>query len=1016
MRHLKPVSIVSSKVASVAITTLCSLFSNGAYAAPAQDGAESNLKDDIAFARDLARYRYFDLAITWLDDIEKSSKIDAANKNELALARATISRIASQFAASREDRKKFFDEAIQRYHEAIGSMQELDAERGEDVIDGLCTALIDKGKFWVDEIERLKASEGSEADLKAARASAEEAFKEAVKTLNQAYDLLISAAGVDGLPEATVERLNALAQFSIYKKGEAYYNWAATYDATEFSREDYLKKSIEAMNDYIWEAGNESIWAFWASYYMGVAELEMARGSAAKNYVEFVPHHEKSLAMLTHTYATDGGVPLENVAEQGLAENELSFVLEVVERAYLSTAQLYRQAANLFEGLGEEPKDLDKLAQSYGVYGDKEWQVKSPVARAALVTALRSAAVASIDDLGARFKKHQFAFGDWGFRAQLEQASAFIDLGSGGRAIETVKDIAQNKKGTLVGLQAQAMLSELLANSSQDQPANVWWLSATGAVSEQRYVDAIEDFHACINAAKTPDEQKQFVVQSWQFIGNCYLQITRRLEAALAFEEGLKTAQALAHEDYIPELANNSYSAWNSRFMETKDPFDQGQRDRVRKIVTDLGASADLQYEIAKESFSTAQIEKDAAKKKAAYEKATEEFKKVTDTSIYFERALVYLARCQDGAGDPDGALKTFDEFMKRVADPANDVGTANKKSKNREIARAEATYYRAGVLLEDKKDFAGALKAVEGYEKSFPNQQPFFPLVQNFRVEAQLGLGKRAEAEAIVLALVKEAPTHAATTAALNQLATSFSEAARIARDAKNDAETEAALKKAAEYLGMNNERTGYASFANLRYVADWYAEIAAYAKKRGNDAERDAAFGQAKENYSRLLDKFGKNASYAKTIENEVMAGYGVVLLGLLDFQAASPIWRKLYDINPRNQQYAENHARCLGGWIEFSNRKFLEHTGTGQHKEAAIVWASLRQALELAGKKRTPDWWNVSTNLVYELYLSGKTNPADKKEAINIISNWKALLPDLGGPPYLECITRIDAELQK
>lgn len=1014
MRHRKPRSNVFAKFAIASFAVVAAV-----QPLRAEEGAGSNLIDDISFARDLARYRYFDLAITWLDDIEKAGGLDASSKNQLALARATISRIASQFAANRDDRKKFFDEAIQRYHEAIGSMQELDAERGVDVIDGLCTALIDKGKFWVDELERLRAEEKPDADQKTARTNAEEAFKEAVKTLNTAYDLLQSAAGGDNVSEAQVEKLNSLSQFSIYKKGEAYYNWASTYDASEFSREDYLTKCIEAMNDYIWEAGNESIWAFWASYYMGVAELELARGSAAKNYAEFVPHHEKGLAMLTHTYESDGGVPLETVAEQNLAENELRFVLEVVERAYFSTAQLYRNAATLFENLGEDPKDLDKIAQSYGVYGDKEWQVKSPVARPALVTALRMAAVASIDDLGARFKKHKFEAGDWGFRAQLEQANAYVDLGSPGKAVATVKDIAQNKKGTLVGLQAQAMLSQLLETSAQgDQPAEVWWLAATGAVSEARYGDAIELFHLCVSAIKSPEEQKQYLVQAWQYIGNCYLQNARRLEAALAFEEGLKGAQTLGKdaEEIVGELAIDAYNAWNSRFMETKDNFDQTQRDRVRKIVTDLGASPDIQYFVARETFTNAQAQKDAEKKKQLFVQATEEFKKVTDTSVYYERAMVYLARCQNESGDIDGSLATFEQFLKRVKDPANDVGSANKKAKNREVALAEASYYRAGVLLQEKKDYAATLTALEGYEKSFPNQEPFFPLVQNFRVQALIGAGKRAEAEQVVLALLKDWPNHAATTASLNQIATAYSDAARAARDAKNDAEIEAALAKSAEYLGKHNDRTGYASFANLRYVADWYAEIGALAKKRGDDAGRDAAYGLAKENYVRLLDKFGKNSSYAKTIESEVMSGYGVVLLGLLDFQAASPIWRKLYDVNPRNQQYAENHAKCLGGWIEFTNKKFLEYTGTGQHKEAAIVWASLRQALELAGKKRAPDWWAVSTNLVYSLYLSGKTNPADKKEAINIIANWKALLPDLGGTPFTECITRIDAELQK
>jgi hypothetical protein len=1014
MRFLKP--LFSTRLASVAqLSVLAAAMTGFSGLAVAQDGANANLSDDIAFARDLARYRYFDLAISWLDDLEKGGKFDAGGKSELGLARATIARIASQFAPKRDERKKYFDEAIGLYRTAIGDMQELDAEKGEDVIDGLCAALIDKGKFWADELLQLRANEAPDADLKTARANAEDAFKEAVKTLNQASDLLSQAAGGSNVPAATVTRLEQLAQFALYRKGEAYYNWAATYDASEFSREDNLKKCIEAMNDYIWEAGNESIWAFWSSYYMGVAEFELSRGSAAKNYAEFVPHHEKALAMLTHTFDPDGGVSLENVAEQGLAENELTFVLEVVERAYLSTAQVYRAAANNFEAMSEEPKDLDKFAQMYAVYGDKEGQVKSPVDRPSLVVALRSAGVARIDELKARFQKHKFEFGDYGYRALLEQASLYVDLGAAGKGVGTVTEIAQKKSGTLVGLQAQAMLSQLLSSDSGAQSAQVWHLSATGAFSESRWLDAIEDFHKCIASATTPEDQKEFAVDAWSKIGVCYLQVSRHLEAALAYEQGLEAARASGMDDLVAELAIDAYNAWSARFTQTKDPFDQGQRDRVRKIVTDLGASPDVQYFVARETFTNAQAEKDAAKKKALYAQAEGEFSKVTDTSIYYERALVYLARCQDDAGNPDKAISTFETFFKRVDDP-NGIAPEGKRAKNREIARAEAVYYRAGVLLIDKKDFAAALKTLDGYEKTFPNQQPFFPLVQNFRVQCQVGLGKRAEAEAIVVAMLKDAPTHAATTSSLNQIATAYSEGARTARDAKNDADIESNIAKAAEYLGMHNEKTGFASFANLRYVADWHAELAELSRKKGDDAARDASYGRAKENYARLLDKFGKNAAFAKTIETEVMAGYGKVLIGLQDFQTASPIWRKLYDANRRNQEAAENHAKCLGGWIEFSNRKFLEITGTGQHKEAALVWADLRKALELANQKHTPGWWYVSTQLVYELYLSGKTNPADSKEALNIINNWKALLPELGGTPSKECLLRIEVELQK
>lgn len=965
-----------------------------APAPPAEGQPGENLSSDIHFAQDLARWRYFDLAVEWLADLEGKGGLDAAARGRVSLAKATIARLAADWATTREGRKRYYDEGVTHYASALEALgAEMSAEKGEAIVDGLASLLISKGKFYTEEIDRLTAEEAKADDVTAARVAAEEAFKEAVKALNGAYTALKEIEPADpGNLTPEEARIQDLTMFALYRRGESYFFWGLLYPPKDANREDYLNKCAEALVDYQWEAGDESIFSLYAYLYQGLAEFELGRGDPDR-----APEHdEKALASLTHIYS-ENGILFDDLAK--LAPEERSFVAELAEKAYLGAARLYREAANRIEASSTigEADDLSKIASVYAL------ELPAPVLKPALVTGLRNAAIAAITDYEARFQKAKLARSDHGQRALLEKARTMLDAGNSGGALAIVNEVAKATERSLVGVEANSLLAEIAAGGSVTLSPEVLARAADGFLSDAKYADAIAAFHQVLGALKSDTDRAAFAGEAWTKIGGCYETLGRYLEAALAYEQGLKDTPA--SDDKYGELALAAYNAWDRRYRETKQDFDQKERNRVRDLVTKLGISGDLQFLVAREAFSDALATKDEAERAKKHVAAAAEFDKVADSSNYYERALVYKARSLAGTGKNDEAVKVFDQLLARIADPKFGVALDKKKSVQRDIAAAEGVFYRASVLQELDRH-ADVLKSLEGYESKFSKQQAFFPNVNLLRVQASVGAGKVAEAEQLLAALKADSPDGAPTVSAMNLLAGAHFDAYKAALAAKDEAKSKEHLKQAADHLAAFNGKTGYGSYQNLRNVGDWYFEL----------GELPLAIDSMK----RLTDKFGKNPAHKKAIDFEVKPKLGDAYLRLdpPNCQEAHAILAEVYPLKRKDRNVVRNYARSLGGWLEERDNgaTYIEITGVGNYSEAISKWIELKKGIEDAGDKNSPDWWDCLVNSLYCYYLTSKTDPRVKDEALNLLKNWKTINPDLGGEPYRRRLIRLERALQQ
>ena len=987
---------------SLILLSLASPLATPGWAA--DEKKSENLKDDIRFSRDLARYRYFDLAVDWLAAIERAGGMDEEAKTEVSLAKATISQMASEYALTRDVRKAFYDDAVKHFGEAVEGMGEaMTREKGNAVVEGYAKVLVNKGKFYTDEITRMKSEEADAATIKEVVGEAEAAFRLAMKTLNGAYGDLSSAADdmVDSGDEEEAQNLQELSLQALYRKGEAYYFWALLYQPQDFNREDYLSKCAESLVDYIWEAGDESIFSLYAYYFQGMAEWELGKvqpDSAAA-------HDEKALASLVHIFS-EYGIDVNQLTN--LAEQDRVFVQGLLEQAYRGVSDIYRNAAQRIENMEglADTEDMSQAAASYQVAGDKPWMAKDPVFKPALIKALRGGAIAMITDMERRLSAHKLKLTEQGWRALLSKAYAMREAGSPEEALTIATDVAENNERSLVGLEAQNLLGGLLEQTDEDaQPASVLRLVSDGYIAETRWLDAIGALHGVVAACKSDEDKAQYLFKAWEDIGACYQSEGRNLEAAMAFEAGLELARSANDSLATGDLALGAYNAWDRRFRETKHDFDKKERNRVRDIVTSLGISGDIQFLVAREAFSNATATKGTPEEiKKGWDTAINELKAVAQTSSYYERALVYLARAYAESGDRKKSIETFDALFRRIGDEKFAVGLDKKKAQQRDFASAEAVFYRAGVLL-DQSEFQDVFDSLVGYEGKFEGQAPYFPNVVYYRIRAQVGMGQIGEAEELLSAMVANYEGHATIAYATNQVATGHFKAYQELEDKKTEGAVDH-LRRAAGYLDQYNSMSGYASFQNLRNVADWYKEI--------------GELKLAEENYQRLRARFGKKPNHTKTIEESVLPALADVLLRLHKFQEALPLWRQVYAANSRDRTVVHSFALCLGGWMDEKEDRgvfeYTEITGAGEYNEAMGVWIELKKGIEDAGDKGTPDWWDCMTGFLYCQYMEGKSNPQMKKAALRLIANWKAVLPDLGGDPFKRRIKMFERALSR
>lgn len=746
----------------------CVLLQPAALAA--QDSpAHRLIEDDIEFARALARFRFFDLAVDVLDEI-KARKLDSELQGTVIATEADIHYRQSQGLADDAQRLEALGRALSALEDWAkpGTAFAFHPARNS-ALEDLWKVQRERGLLRARQA--TTAGDASEADPLRTLAAAD--FKAATETLvllQREYGKLAEQqASEEREDEALATR--DLAVLTIYFRGIVLLDWAGVERDPAFR----LEEAIDALTEFQWELDEEKLTQYYAVHYQGVAARKLGQ--------------------------LDDASGLQN---------------EVIERG-----QWYWDNMRVDPESGERNPSVAPFVSELM---DRAW---SELALLRLESGDSEGALATVDAMFVAHERGQEPFSTAGFEVLMGLADGLAAGGRGGKAAEIVKHVAEKAPpGTAVREVAGRRLGEMVADDALgggDESAAVLMAAADGLFSDRRFADAAHTWGRALAALRDESERKAHLFDAWYGIGQALANERRHLEAALAYEKALEAALALGRdEDTQKAAAFRMYNAYDSRFKETASDFDKKLRDAASDRLIKLGVGEDLQFFKAREVFDAAVLAR--PQEAALYLEALDEFRAVPATAPNHERALVYAARALAGAGRADEALAAFDDFLTMADDKANAPINATARAR-RDVSLGECLYYKADQLLsEGVARPTDALATLAGFEEKLPGQTGLIESVKYQRVVAHAALSQVEEGRAAFDDLKAYNPSGKYVSLAAFRMSDALYKASLAARDADPGA-ADGLLRAAADFMWMHCELAGFPSFANLVNSGAWFA-----------------------------------------------------------------------------------------------------------------------------------------------------------------------------------------------
>lgn len=915
-----------------------------ALATPAQ--AQSwELQDEIGFAKNMARYRLFDLATEYIQKLEKGD-LNAEDRNACLYARAFIEKLGGDYDTTTEGRVSLLKAAIGHYNEFLGKIGN-DHKNADDARAEAAACQRKLGALYAE-----LAAAGTDAETN--KKEAEAAFRAAVQQLNALHNARLKkyeampepeedpdANPDDPAPRSAKDEAKIDAFDPVFELAATYYEWAQLYPENDLSRQEYLKKAVEQTTTYTWELGAETIRSYDVNFYAGLANVGLNQ-------------LEDGLAMLEYIVSAETGVPQVIENNPDLPPEVVGELTKMIEKTYLELARIYNKQSKF--------ADTDKLQ-------------------------------ARVDDYYKKYSGRGAKRTNVGELFLLEVGMARFKAGNPS-GMKLLEEIAKRNPSNDVGQRAGEVMAEAIRNDAvgggaggRTIPPSTWITTANASRNQNKMLDAIDGFHNAIGALEQITDAKErakLAIACWSDIGSCYRSLSRHIEASFAFQQGLAlcTAASGIDEETVQQVGIAWYNTLVSRFKETKDDNDKRAKDNaLRKLASDFKVK-NTEYLVAKDEFEQARViaadKKDERAK--AFAECAQKLGAIKDSDSNYDRARILLARCHGEQGDLDPkkwetALHTLDAFDKYAAE--HEPPAEKARILNREVSRTESVYYRSEYLLDLKKH-AEVLEVLKSFEKDFPTQKDFYPEVNYRRLMALLALNRFPEAEALYLDVTKQ--IEAGTLKAWREsagywLARGYLDAGEKEAD---KAKQKPLLAKGAEMMVNYCRATAWQSYNNLLSAAETWARIEEWAK--------------AEETYKKLIEVFGKEAQYKENIDLRVKRTLAEVLMKQRKFSDAAPLFRELEARFPKDPALLRAAALCYGGWVDIVDKKPVEVPGSGDYKRAVELWSLLiEKGFKPEDEKVVPGWFEAKFQSIYARYRGKDLDPAYFPAAQKIHSNY-------------------------
>jgi hypothetical protein len=554
----------------------------------AQD-ADPILVDDIRFADNLARYRYYDLAFDLIGQL-RSGKLSPEEKGTLDYTEARINRQASEATADPERQLKYQSAAIELLRDwaKAGTPYVYHPSRPA-ALKELADVLQARGRL---RARQMKAAEA--ASVEAMRALADTDFKDSDEVrgkLKGEYDDLAGQATDQGNLDIA-ERHRASATLTIYERGLNAVDWAEVSKDRDYG----LDQAFQLLGDFQWELEEEVLSQHFAVHYQGVVRHKQGKLQEALDlqkevlekgawYWENVLGDPKAAPFVAELFDRTWGELASVQAEMGDADAADAVITGMLEAHGKMKLPYGGPGFDVLLGWAEQLEALGRSGKALDI-------------------------VKLVADQGASLPQGEIA------RSRLATivTEAGISDASPSVLMAAAKGLNDRKEYAESAFQYTRVAGSLRNDAERSEYLVPAWLGAGRAfASDKRTLEAALAFEQALDAAIA-------------------------LKAAPEVQE---TAAAGMSRHF------------DRRFVETNDPFDRALRDQVRERLTKLGIVADVAWSAAKEAFDNANAlaPPDPAAFMAAYQElqsVTEDAPSFELSLVYQGRALAGAGKAEE--------------------------------------------------------------------------------------------------------------------------------------------------------------------------------------------------------------------------------------------------------------------------------------------------------------------------------------------------------------------------------
>ena len=848
--------------------------------------AQGKLDRELEFVRGLAReLRFISLAQGELQRLEQTYK-SGSDLDAIASLAVEVSLSGAQSRSDRNDQRRLYKEAIELSKALLE--RSTDPKVQFEARATLSNASSEFGRFLIEELEVARAE--SPDKVKELEEEAASVFRTGI----EACEKLMQAIEGDRRksPEKNLEYGLAWLRKCVLMREQGRAVKSEAGYLTDRARTD--------LEELVLDYGEETALGVRGLFEIAMCnEVSGATRDAIESYTSTITQIETSL---------------DQAADLGFNADTEAFFFDMLQEVYSHAAEILFREGDV-EGAKTTFDSFRKNMEKFGEKGADILDVADP---------------------------------RYGHLTLLSECQFMAESGDPAKvqaALELARKINDRHPADYVGVRAKAVIRDILSAQTRLVSGALLYEVAKGEQQNKNFEAAIIGFRKAL-AAMTPEEQKQFGLDSYDMMAKAYFQTERYLEAVLAFKEGLvRFGTEAANAETV---ADNLDRAMGTLTQVTKnDPSFDALRNEIVETVGKYGGAASgnkLRWKIAGQRMQ-----------ERKYAEAAAEFAQVTSEFLNHELAMVRQATALQLAGDYAGAKKALDayrawlETKEAVLEPRR-----TDKATVRKLAMAEAAFRDAAIGYDEavgaektglKKDLTKYPAAIEKLRAFVTNHQGdgdqllAYALDNLGRLHAELGELDKAENAYLQLREKDAAGTLSPRLATvvfdayLNKVKSLEQEQAKAIADGKTSQ----------ELAPLNDELRS----TRQRLVALGQEYIKASAKPQVGimvvtmqQYELLADWAKVGEVSQRIIDLFGAETE-KKTkdlVDLAVRPKIGEAMLRQKQFQQAYDMLVAAEAANPNQWELKRLISLALGGWLEFdSTGRPVKVPGLGKPKEA-------------------------------------------------------------------------------